>query len=109
MKSRKSFLAYFVQLFKGGDKTTVSASEASNEAPLRAALYSADQMTQHGKALAASHRLGATTAADRLLTRLADNEQVLVDVCHRLTSVATEKRRITPASDWLLDNFYLIE
>jgi len=79
------------------------------EAPLRAALYSADQMAQHGKALAAAHRLAIGTVADRLLGRLAANENTLVDVCRRLTFVATEKRRITPAGEWLLDNFYLIE
>lgn len=82
---------------------------AVEEAPLRAALYSADQMAQHGKGLAAAHRLAAGTVTDRLLGRLAANENTLVDVCRQLTSVATEKRRITPAGEWLLDNFYLIE
>ena len=84
-------------------------ADLQEEAPLRAALYSADQMAQHGKALAATHRLAAGAVTDRLLGRLADNENTLVDVCRRLTSVATEKRRITPAGEWLLDNFYLIE
>lgn len=80
-----------------------------DEAPLRAELYSADQMAQHGRALAAAHRLAAGSIADRLLGRLAANEDTLVGVCKRLTSVSTEKRRITPAGEWLLDNFYLIE
>lgn len=95
-------------------KTRLGESEwpgvsTTEEAPLRLALYSADQMAQHGKALAAAHRLAAGGGSDRLLGRLADNEKTLVDVCKRLTSVATEKRRITPAGEWLLDNFYLIE
>ncbi|MBS1138642.1 MAG: putative carbohydrate binding:Glycosyltransferase 36:Glycosyltransferase 36 associated [Proteobacteria bacterium] len=76
---------------------------------MRAALYSTDQMAQHGKALAAAHRLAAGPVADRLLGRLAANENTLVDVCRQLTSVAAEQRRITPAGEWLLDNFYLIE
>ena len=76
---------------------------------MRAALYSADQMAQHGKALAAEHRLATGSITDRLLGRLADNENTLVDVCRQLTSVAIEKRRVTPAGEWLLDNFYLIE
>jgi cellobiose phosphorylase len=79
------------------------------EAPLRAELYSADQMAQHGKALAASHRLAAGSEPDRLLGRLAANETTLVGVCKLLTSASAEKRRITPAGEWLLDNFYLIE
>ncbi|NMG29661.1 cyclic beta 1-2 glucan synthetase [Aromatoleum evansii] len=66
-------------------------------------------MEQHGKALAASHRLAPGRAPDQLLGRLAANETALVEVCTLLTAAVTENRRITPAGDWLLDNFYLIE
>src|SRR6185369_16860705 len=41
--------------------------------------------------------------------RLADNENNLVGVCQLLTSAVADNRRITPAGEWLLDNFYLIE
>ncbi|EPZ16054.1 NdvB [Thauera terpenica 58Eu] len=109
LKPGKSLTESFSQLLKGRRKAGWLATPPPEEAPLRAALYSADQMAQHGKALAASHRLVPNAVADRLLLRLADNEQVLVDVCRRLTSLVTDKRRITPAGDWLLDNFYLIE
>ncbi|MDO8933925.1 MAG: cyclic beta 1-2 glucan synthetase, partial [Rhodocyclaceae bacterium] len=80
-----------------------------DEPPLRSELFSADQMAQHGKALAGSHRLAAGRAPDRLLARLAKNESVLVEVCKLLTPTVAAKRRITPAGEWLLDNFYLIE
>jgi cyclic beta-1,2-glucan synthetase len=80
-----------------------------DEAPLRAELFSAAQMEQHGKALALSHSLAAGRAADQLLERLAANESALVGVCRLLTAAVTENRRITPAGEWLLDNFYLIE
>ena len=43
------------------------------------------------------------------MTRLAENERVLIDVCDLLTSAVTANRRIMPAAEWLLDNFYLIE
>ncbi|GAB3252120.1 GH36-type glycosyl hydrolase domain-containing protein [Chitinimonas naiadis] len=43
------------------------------------------------------------------MTRLADNEAKLINVCKLLVSVVTAKRQITPAGGWLLDNFYLIE
>lgn len=102
-------LRYFRQLKTRLGGADSPSTKASSEAPLRAALYSADQMAQHGKALAAAHRLASGPVADRLLGRLADNENILFDVCRRLTSVANEGRRITPASEWLLDNFYLIE
>lgn len=81
----------------------------NEEPPLRSELFSADQMDQHGERLAASHKLASERAPDQLLTRLAENETVLVGVCSLLTAAATESRRVTPAEEWLLDNFYLIE
>ena len=79
------------------------------ELPLRAELFSVDQMAQHGKTLAASHQLASGRAADQLLPRLAANEATLVEVCKLLTSAASENCVISPAGEWLLDNFYLIE
>jgi hypothetical protein len=66
-------------------------------------------MAQHGKTLAGSHKLGPERAPDRLLTRLAENEGVLIGACNLLTEALTANRRIAPAGEWLLDNFYLIE
>jgi cyclic beta-1,2-glucan synthetase len=82
---------------------------AGDEPPLRSELFSADQMEQHGKALAGSHKLSLARARDRLLKRLAENEGVLLEVRSLLTEAVTAGRRITPAGEWLLDNFYLIE
>ncbi|MBI5860773.1 MAG: cyclic beta 1-2 glucan synthetase [Rhodocyclales bacterium] len=66
-------------------------------------------MEQHGRALAASHKLAPGYAPDQLLARLAANESVLVGVCNLLKAAVTARRRIMPAGEWLLDNFYLIE
>jgi cellobiose phosphorylase len=79
------------------------------ELPLRAELFSADQMEQHGRNLAGSHQLSPGRASDLLLARLAENEHVLLGVRTLLTEAVTANRRITPAGEWLLDNFYLIE
>ncbi len=79
------------------------------EAPLRSELFSSEQMKQHGKVLASSHTVAHERAPDQLLSRLAENEKVLTDTCHLLTSALRENRQIAPAGEWLLDNFYLIE
>jgi len=80
------------------------------EPTLRAALYSADQMERHGQSLAAAHRLGPPRpAAELLLARLADNEVLLTDASRQLAEASGEGRRISPAGEWLLDNFYLVE
>jgi cellobiose phosphorylase len=79
------------------------------EPPLRSALFSADQMEQHGRYLAGSHILARGRAPDQLLPRLTANEEILHWVFDQLTEAVTADRRVTPASEWLLDNFYLIE
>ena len=82
---------------------------AGDEPPLRSELFSSEQMKEHGKTLAGLHRLGPRGIRDRLLTRLAENERILTGACTLLTSAVDANRRIPPAGEWLLDNFYLIE
>ncbi len=90
-------------------RNSLAQKYAGDELPLRSELFSADQMKQHGKALAGVHKLSPARARDRLLKRLAENEGVLLEVRNLLTEAITAGRRITPAGEWLLDNFYLIE
>ena len=80
-----------------------------DEPPLRSELFSADQMEQHGKILAGVHQLKPGRPRDRLLARLAENESLLLEVHNLLTEAVKADRRITPAGEWLLDNFYVIE
>ena len=54
-------------------------------------------------------RLSLGRAPDQLLTRLAENEGVLIGTSNLLTTAIKANRRIAPAGEWLLDNFYLIE
>ena len=90
-------------------RVEASGKYTDEEPPLRSELFSAEQMEQHGKNLAVAHRLAAGRGPDRLLSRLADNEALLNEVCGLLTAAVSANRRITPAAEWLLDNFYLIE
>jgi len=66
-------------------------------------------MEQHGRHLAAGHELTRRHSRDRLLRRLGDNEKVLAETCALLAHSADQQHRMTPAGEWLLDNFYLIE
>ena len=88
---------------------SLTEENATVEAPLRAELFSAKQMEAHGKELAGLHVVSATRGSDKLLGRLADNETELRSVCDLLRSSVNASRRITPAGEWLLDNFPLIE
>ncbi len=87
----------------------VVASEPLDTLPLRAELFSALQMEQHGRILANAHQLSDLPARDHLLMRLAENEEVILATCGQLTEAIEHGRQITPAAEWLLDNFYLIE
>ena len=79
------------------------------EAILRSELFSAEQMAGHGTFLAQHHTLSPRSGKDTLLARLADNELTLANSCAVLISEQPTSRRVTPAAEWLLDNYYLVE
>ncbi len=83
-------------------------SPERKEPSLRAELFSGEQLVRHAKGLAASHQVVTRNVANRLLSRLDRNEATLREF-NRATLVLNPRRRITPAAEWLLDNFYLIE
>ncbi len=88
-------------------RRTLSRPSAS-EPPLRAELFSVEQLTRHAKALATDHRVVTRQGSNRLLARLGQNEDIL-RAFNRATLAVNPGARITPAAEWLLDNFYLIE
>src|SRR5882724_6247071 len=81
----------------------------NEKSPLRSELFSLEQMEQYAKTLAKSHTLASEKIPEQLLKQLADNEEILLEVHNLLTESAKKNIRITPAGEWLLDNFYLIE
>ncbi len=82
------------------------------EPVLRSALFNVEQMERHGRELAESHKCAEHRITDRLLDRLDENERILRECCQMFTAVtALSKfdRRITPAGEWMLDNYYMID
>ena len=78
------------------------------EQALRGELLSVDLLKQHASGLAQNRRVKTGSGSNLLLPRLTSNEEVLRDYNQRTLEVE-KKRRITPAAEWLLDNFHLIE
>ena len=67
-------------------------------------------MDEHGVSLAGLHQLSSRISRDQhLLSRLAENENILLEVYDLVSEAVKANRQITPAGEWLLDNFYLIE
>ncbi len=84
-------------------------NEVAEKPPLRSELFSTEQMEQHAHHLASSHQLSESAGPELLLKSLAENEKILFEVAGLLHDAIREKKAITPAGEWLLDNFYLIE
>src|SRR6476620_11748221 len=82
--------------------------QRARELPLRAELFGIEQLARHAQFIAAQHTIVTGRASARLLTRLDQNEKVL-RAFNRATLAVDQSRRVTPAAEWLLDNFYLIE
>ncbi len=109
MKTSDSrFLRYFRQFGVNLYGGRIPIKQSFDEPPLRSELFSADQMEQRGKRIAATHTLTQERPHDQILTRLTENKAILIGVCGRLTAAVKADQQITPASEWLLDNFYLV-
>ncbi len=77
-------------------------------APLRSELFTNEQLAAHARQLAATHRTEQRMESNELLANLAANEDV-IRAFNQKTSEGDKDRRIAPAAEWLIDNFYLIE
>ena len=86
----------------------ISTGQILREQPIRSELFSAYQMGLHGEHLAHSHEIVKSVTIDQLLDRLDNNEKIINETCDLLATAIKEKRQITPASEWLLDNHPLI-
>jgi cellobiose phosphorylase len=85
------------------------ASEVlTDEQPLRGELLSLDLLKQSARNLAQNRRVENGRGPNLLLPRLASNEKILRDYNER-TLLVEKTRHITPAAEWLLDNFHLLE
>jgi hypothetical protein len=73
----------------------------ASEPPLRAELFSGEQLQRHAVALAGQHRIDPKHGPNRLLLRLADNEQVLIQAYDLVTGAeAKGQPRIAASVEW---------
>jgi cyclic beta-1,2-glucan synthetase len=80
------------------------------EEPIRAELFSVERLEQHGESLAAAQRIAARPGTNRRLTkRLSDNGRVLLQAYRAIAASIREEGAITPAAEWLVDNFHVVE
>ncbi len=77
--------------------------------PIRSELVSLDRLEEYARALAQGHVIGAATQDARLLERLDINERLLTDAYRTIAEEVREGRTISPAAEWLMDNFHLVQ
>jgi cyclic beta-1,2-glucan synthetase len=87
-----------------------TASPWDSEDPIREELFSIERLEQHAESLATAQQITARPMPRRsLAARLKDNEAVLLEAYRAIGSAAGEGHAVTPAAEWLLDNYHVIE
>ena len=87
-----------------------SVSPWDNDEILRAELFSSERLEQHAASLAAAQEVTLKRSTRRSLNaRLKENESVLLAAYRTIGAAVDEGRSITPAAEWLLDNYHLVE
>jgi len=80
------------------------------EEPIRRELFSIERLEQHAESLATAQRVTPKPGHGRpLATRLRDNGRVLLAAYRAIGTAIREERAITPAAEWLVDNFHIAE
>ena len=78
--------------------------------PIRSEIFGPLRFAQHGRSLGETHRAArARAGAPNFFPRLKENIRILRQAHHYLGLQAATGYDISPAVEWLLDNFHLIE
>lgn len=80
----------------------------NDEAPIRFELFSTERLEQHAVSLAKAQKVSPHKQGKKLIPRVRENCRILRDA-YEAVARASERHAITPAAEWLLDNFHVIE
>ena len=104
---RKVHLTSFIRLSVGRAR---APSPWNNRDPIREELFSVERLEEHARSLAVAQPVTPKpTKGHPLAGRLADNAAVLLDAYRTIAKAIDEGRAITPAAEWLIDNYHLVE
>ncbi len=82
----------------------------AGEEAIREELFSVERLEQHAESLAAAQSVSSQPERGRpLAIRVRDNDEALLDAYRVIAAAIADKRSITPAAEWLIDNFHLAE
>ncbi len=87
---------------------TEDASSSSDE-PVRVEIFSAERLEAHAVHLASIQKVGPAPSRVNLSTAARENGKVLVAAHAAIEQATAERRAITSAAEWLLDNLHVVE
>ncbi|HYJ47246.1 MAG TPA: protein ndvB, partial [Pyrinomonadaceae bacterium] len=86
------------------------ASASEDEEPIRGELFSIERLEQFAAGLASEHKVITEPERGRdLLPRLEENGRKLIAAYRSLAEAIRNERTISPAAEWLVDNFHIVE
>jgi cyclic beta-1,2-glucan synthetase len=80
-----------------------------DEKPFQAEFFSVERLEQYAQTLATEHRIVTRKGRAQLLPRLEDNGRKLEAVYKSLVETLRNGRPISPAAEWLVDNYHIVE
>jgi cyclic beta-1,2-glucan synthetase len=82
----------------------------NSDAPIREELFSVERLEQHASSLARAQGVTSKPPPRRSLnSRLRDNESILLKAYRAIAATVGEGNAVTPAAEWLIDNYHLVE
>jgi cyclic beta-1,2-glucan synthetase len=80
------------------------------EPPIRSELFSLERLEQHAESLAKAQHVELRQRRTGKLSHRLDTNALVLRAAYRAISAAIEAGQpITPAAEWLLDNFYVVD
>jgi cyclic beta-1,2-glucan synthetase len=78
--------------------------------PIVSELFSVERLEQHAQSLAVAQTITSEPRRGRpIRPRIAENGRILLETYRVLAGAIKEERSITPAAEWLVDNFHIVE
>ncbi|MNR76181.1 N,N'-diacetylchitobiose phosphorylase [compost metagenome] len=79
-----------------------------SEEPVRVEIFSAERLESHAAHLAAIQKIGPAHGRVSLITAARENGKILTAAHAAIERATSERRAITSAAEWLLDNLHVI-
>src|ERR1700722_15215105 len=92
--------------------TTTSSAVlfTETEGPIRGELFSVERLEQHAEDLATAQAISHDEGGGNpLIPRVLENGRILLEYYRATAASIQQGGTITPAAEWLVDNFYIVE